>query len=486
MISHRNKQSGHAAILFAMMIPLLFGVFILGTDGARALQAKARLEEASEAAVLAVAGQSGSTQAAHDEMATNYIQYYFPFAEMEDITTEDIPCADNSACDTEDDAVNRFYEYTVSATIAEPNWFSKDTISTSFGDSTDVGGYSSARKYQSQTVDIILVSDFSSSMLQSTGSSVNSKVTDLKSIISDVADTINEYNEHTGTQKNTMAFVGFGLFTYGAYSTNIEKSGSTYSGFPYYTYLICTGAKNSSHPANDGWCGASSSDLGKIDYSQSVSAANIFDESAYLPTNIIQLKYSITDATYETLKPENNNNVKSEAYKMFTEESFSGYHHFRYYNLGLTSDISELSDTIDNFVPQGSTAFYTGLIRGAQIANKGTNSRRLIIILSDGNNTHEDVTTKLVADGLCDNITDTLNSQTTTVTDSEGHKVEESVKSRIFAIGFGYQASQNPGMTNCVGTNNVYDSNDSDEIKDKILELIAEEMGRLTPSDETN
>lgn len=132
MISHRNKQSGHAAILFAMMIPLLFGVFILGTDGARALQAKARLEEASEAAVLAVAGQSGSTQAAHDEMATNYIQYYFPFAEMEDITTEDIPCADNSACDTEDDAVNRFYEYTVSATISEPNWFSKDTISTSF------------------------------------------------------------------------------------------------------------------------------------------------------------------------------------------------------------------------------------------------------------------------------------------------------------------------------------------------------------------
>ncbi|WP_342608968.1 pilus assembly protein [Vibrio tritonius] len=478
MISHRNKQSGHAAILFAMMIPLLFGVFILGTDGARALQAKARLEEASEAAVLAVAGQSGSTQAAHDEMATNYIQYYFPFAEMEDITTEDIPCADNSACDTEDDAVNRFYEYTVSATIAEPNWFSKDTISTSFGDSTDVGGYSSARKYQSQTVDIILVSDFSSSMLQSTGSSVNSKVTDLKSIISDVADTINEYNEHTGTQKNTMAFVGFGYYTYGAYSTSISKNGSTYSGFPYYTYLMCTGAKNSSHPANDGWCGASSSDLGNIDYSESVSAANIFDESAYLPTSIIQYPYTISASTY--------NNIDYSYQKMYTKNSDSNTYHFRYYNLGLTSDVSELSDTIDNFVPQGSTAFYTGLIRGAQIANKGTNSRRLIIILSDGNNTHEDVTTELVADGLCDNITDTLNSQTTTVTDSEGDEVEESVKSRIFAIGFGYQASQNPGMTNCVGTNNVYDSNDSDEIKDKILELIAEEMGRLTPSDETN
>ncbi|MEZ8772114.1 TadE/TadG family type IV pilus assembly protein [Vibrio sp. 10N.247.310.17] len=40
-----RKQSGHAAMLFAMMIPALFGVFMLGSDGARALQTKARLRK---------------------------------------------------------------------------------------------------------------------------------------------------------------------------------------------------------------------------------------------------------------------------------------------------------------------------------------------------------------------------------------------------------------------------------------------------------
>ncbi len=56
----RVKQSGHAAILFAICVPVLFGVFMLGSDGARALQTKARLEEAAEAAVLAVSAEDSS------------------------------------------------------------------------------------------------------------------------------------------------------------------------------------------------------------------------------------------------------------------------------------------------------------------------------------------------------------------------------------------------------------------------------------------
>lgn len=41
----KKQQSGHAAILFVMCIPVLFGVFTLASDGARALQSKARLED---------------------------------------------------------------------------------------------------------------------------------------------------------------------------------------------------------------------------------------------------------------------------------------------------------------------------------------------------------------------------------------------------------------------------------------------------------
>lgn len=51
-----QKQRGQASILFALMVPGLFGVFALATDGARALQTSARLNDASEMAVLAIAG----------------------------------------------------------------------------------------------------------------------------------------------------------------------------------------------------------------------------------------------------------------------------------------------------------------------------------------------------------------------------------------------------------------------------------------------
>ena len=51
----RLKQKGHAALLFVLLIPALFGMFTLGLDGALMLQNDARLNDALEAASLAVA-----------------------------------------------------------------------------------------------------------------------------------------------------------------------------------------------------------------------------------------------------------------------------------------------------------------------------------------------------------------------------------------------------------------------------------------------
>ena len=76
-----RKQSGHAAILFAMIIPGWFGLFTLASDGARAIQTKARIEDASEIAVLAIAAHnddnknsqgSGSGSAVNRKIATDY------------------------------------------------------------------------------------------------------------------------------------------------------------------------------------------------------------------------------------------------------------------------------------------------------------------------------------------------------------------------------------------------------------------------------
>lgn len=119
------------------------------------------------------------------------------------------------------------------------------------------------------------------------------------------------------------------------------------------------------------------------------------------------------------------------------------------------------------------TAFYSGLIRGAQIIHQqGENPRQLIIILSDGEESNKNTTQKLIQAGLCKTIFDKLNSQQ--------HSNGDNVKARIFAVGFDYEVKSNPQLADCVGADNVFQAQNRDDIKNKILELITEEIGHLS------
>lgn len=502
-----TQQRGHAAILFALMIPLLFGVFILGTDGARALQDKARLEEASEVAALAIAGQSGGSEQARNKLATDYIQYYFPHADVNKIETQVIPCEDNEFCDQEGAASERFFEYQVAAHIQEPNWFSKSSIETSFGDNLNVGGYSSARKYQSKSVDVVLVADFSGSMIDPITTKDKDgrdkktpKYKALQNIISEVADVIASYNEKGGPKKSTLGFVGFNMNTYPSTESKMA-----------YNYIICNTSidrdylygdklqdqdnleysyidlENKGHvyingplknPVtenrvfNDGWCGQLFSL--PVDHGYWGYYSNSIDNEKYIDY-LSTINAIFSDKAFNPTAHARDNSMLKSKNKL------------NFHDIPLTTDVNSLSRKIKRFEPQGGTAFYTGLIRGARMASTGKNPRRLIILLSDGVNSVDDpnqskvmysITDKLIDTGLCTRILHHLNDESVD---------EESVNARMFAIGFGsdYTLDEYPQMKQCVGDNNVYDAkNDSQAIKNKILELIAEEMGRLTPSDE--
>ena len=89
-----QKQQGHAAILFVMCIPILFGVFTLASDGARALQSKARLEDAAEAAVLAVSAY-GEEDATSTQTGKDYIGHYlYDMDNLVDIKVEKLECSE--------------------------------------------------------------------------------------------------------------------------------------------------------------------------------------------------------------------------------------------------------------------------------------------------------------------------------------------------------------------------------------------------------
>ncbi|WP_217521567.1 TadE/TadG family type IV pilus assembly protein [Vibrio metschnikovii] len=448
-INSMQRQSGHAAILFALMIPVLFGVFALGTDGARAVQDKARLLEAVEVASLAVAGQGSDNKV----LAKSYLQYYFPLAKINDadITINKINCEDNPACQGQD---RRFFEYQVSARISQPTWFPGNDAIIGFGADYKVYDGSVTRKYHSETVDVVLVADYSGSMAwpwngDGTQVSANNPIrySMMNDIMVQIAGELDKFNEYVqGGNKNRLAITGFDNFTQKRNPVNIQQ-------MLHFDHLIC----NSSHACHTNcsynnqnpkrlicvpWTARSGFDTSDVDEAATVN--NIF-----------------------------NTNHWPHSTSILTTELASEYRPLSYfYDIELTDDFAGIKSEINSFVIRGSaisgTSSYAGIIRGAQMAQAGTNPRRLIIILSDGEDNFTNTTNKLISAGLCSTILNTLNSQ-------------NDVQARMVAVGFAYDINAYPQMKNCVGEENVFSAKNPEDIKNKILELITEEIGHLAP-----
>lgn len=446
-----RQQQGHAAILFALFIPILFGIFTLGTDGARAVQDKARLAEAVEVASLAVAGAGSDDKT----LAKAYIQDYFPYAEVDDsdITIRKINCENNASCQ---DSEQRFFEYQVSAKIHQPTWFPGNETIVGFGENYDVASGAVSRKYHAETVDVVLVADFSSSMFEGWEGGDKKKFLDLKDIIIEVINEIENFNKYNISDKNNkIAIVGFDFYT--SRRVNGDRL--------FYSHLICRNSKTNKdktrcdarYPGNDHVVGYGA-DKKHIQINEGATIRDVFDLS------------SIANKSFK---------------KNITNISV-------FEDVTLTDDMDEVKRKIrstkfnvSQAVGSG-TSSYAGIIRGAQIAKEGDNSRRLIILLSDGEDTFQQTTNKLINPsnpgsapenstslGLCNKVINVLNSQQT----PEGHNVT----ARMVAVGFGYDINKFPQMKNCVGQDNVFKAENREDIKNKILELITEEIGHLAP-----
>ncbi|WP_217516249.1 TadE/TadG family type IV pilus assembly protein [Vibrio metschnikovii] len=403
-----QRQSGHAAILFALMIPVLFGVFALGTDGSRAVQDKARLLEAVEVASLAVAGEGSDDTA----LAKSYLQYYFPLAEInhDDITIKKINCEDNPACKGQD---RRFFEYQVSARISQPTWFPGNDAIIGFGADYQVFDRSVTRKYHSTTVDVTFVADFSGSMTWTWGKDRGVRYEDLISIIKSVTEELNEFNKlHKDSErKNKASFTAFNYYVNG-FNDNNKKCEITH---------------------------------------------------LYFNNNALNVEKTI-----------------DEIFKKKSCRNTPRVYPSRFEDIAMTSDFDSFNTTISGFKPTTTsflpaTASYEGIINGAQLALTGNNPRNLIIILSDGVDNHPDYTKALVNKGLCEKIINKIENK-----EVDGKKV----KARIALIGFAYKVDTNKSLSECVGgfnSGNVFQAYERNEIKNKILELITEEIGHLAP-----
>ncbi|CAM3794575.1 von Willebrand factor type A domain protein [Vibrio aerogenes CECT 7868] len=451
MHSRMMTQRGHAAMLFAMMVPVLSGIFILGTDGARALQYKARMMDASEAAILAISahaasnsGEQGSDE--NRQIAADFYAAYFPDlgietpADMARLQVVRLNCEQIDACRNSDGP--RFFQYQLSARLSFPSWFPGNDAIVGFGETIDVSGDSTSRKYQSNAIDVMLAADFSGSMDDYWDGGTKRKYQDLIDIVLDVADELDAFN-----------------------SLNIPGKTNTLGIAPYSHYVRRrAGSERCNNKRR-----TISQGLGHVEHLR-------FQRNR-------QVDYPDTISKMQTL-PYTEDDICAVNY------STVGYFHSipltHYINSGHNNAESFITQ-IRRFWPKGGTASYLGLIESYKLLQSGTNSKKLLIILSDGvdtgnytpigrtgprwtrewRNTYAGIGNHLVIDyGLCEKIKSNLSV--------DGDTAE------IYMIGFDYQQGKtNTALDECVGEDNIFYARNKTEILNRILSLVAEEIGHL-------
>ncbi len=416
----KTRQSGHAILLFVMIVPALFSLFVLASDGARILQTKARIGDASEVASLAIAANndensddgSGNGSSKNREIVTNVVsQYMTDMNSITDINVRKLMCEELPDCMTGlNNGDSRYFEYRVSVSTEHTPWFPGNSAQPSFGERFEVNGFSASRKYQSDALDIVFAADLTSSMTYELAYTGQSRYEALRDILMLITDELDKFNQLHNGNKSKVGIAPFGTLT------NSFRSGSDC----YVDQIIKDTALGSYQKI--------------VNYSKTM--AQLFTEK--------------TDCLTPT-----NADIKIK-------------------DVALTSDFAKVKSEFNRFEPGGTTASYQGIIRAAQIVRKGDNPKRLVVVLSDGvdSGVHKDHHRALIDRGYCNKIREELNGGLT----SDGKEIT----AKLVIIGLDYVANNDTALIDCAGAENVFSATNKQEVLNKILELIAEEIGHLT------
>ncbi len=431
-IQQVKKQKGVAAIMFVVLFPTFFALFVLGVEATRYLQAHARFGDAVEMASLAVAANASTQDSENKQLAKNYAQAYLPDGniDLSKISIIRKSCDDiyGEQCGKPgvyDEEGLVFTQYNVVVKSDFTSWYPEDDFAYGFEQNVTMGTNAVSRKYQGFTIDVAFVADFSGSMRDPWNG--QTKYRGVINVIEDITEKLESFNESTEQELdgkrllNKAAFIGYNLYT---------SNGSSY--FSNVNY-------NNASLSKKWW----------------KNTPNIaFDSTIANPLT--------------TTRKSLNGRVDGDNSSYFE-------------TVDLTDDFSSFRSTINMFIPNHGTASYEGIIAAAKLLEEGENVRKLIIVLSDGedstNSRNPDdnrypgyAANQLYNGGLCSNI----------IADLEALEVDgRSVEAKIAVIGFDYNIAENPGLQTCAGAENVQSANSYQEIYDNILELISEEVGHL-------
>lgn len=217
-----KNQSGVAALMFLLLFPALFGIFVWGVEGARAVQDSARLVDAVEVAALTVAAQDVDSEAECRAIAKSVVETYFPDSIEVSVPAKTVttPCISSIP--------NRF---DITASVEEATWFPKAMAG--FGDSYIVSNSMSAMRDRLGAMDVVVAIDYSYSMAAYYGDDVEAYEADIDATVTQIANYIDYVNDHKlpGMPDSRLAIVGFDQFV-----KYTDGEGETY----YTPHLVCT------------------------------------------------------------------------------------------------------------------------------------------------------------------------------------------------------------------------------------------------------
>ena len=475
--SSLKKQQGVAAVWMGLLLVPIMGVTFWAVEGSRYVQESSRLRDSAEAAAIAVTIEDRKGRA--DSMAEEYVRSYVRDIESTALTTSrDYRARDDAK------GIREYIEYSVDARTTHKSWFVSNFIP-SFDRKQELAGRSVAGKEPIQpaedTIDIVFVSDFSTSMY-------GSKLRVLKSSIDQISIKIlcesPRYDQQTSsyicddkraTGVNRIGFVPFNIRTR---EMIWSRDGRAVSQLVY----LNGDASVSTYTYNDiDW------DRWRMSSKESVEkcAQNYFNCNVPQWQNHQRAK-RIFDVVGDYSDPDMFDYIDFDATvsDMFNDKSrsksnfyrttkgvrlYSGSLHAQFQNILLTNDLLDL-EAIQSMTAAGNTAAYQGILRGLQVLKQGQpsidadeevqqayqNKNKMLLILSDGQETDERIINELVKNKMCD-------------------KAREEIPGLyIGVIGIKFSASDQNGFKECVENEDedIIDVSNLNELIEKIEELI--------------
>ncbi|MEZ9292347.1 TadG [Vibrio lentus] len=342
-----HRQSGHASVLFALLVPLLFGVFMLASDGARAIQSKARIEDASEVAALAVAARDDKTPMSTEnvKLVKYYISEYMPdetgvkVLKIERLECEAMPqCVAGSR-----KGKSRYTQYSVTVESDQLSWFGASSKSAAMPKNWKAKGGAITRKFQGNSVDIMFAADFSGSMESNWSGGHQKKYQDLIQILRNVTEELTKYNYQSQKYNSTI-----GISSFATYPKQRGGNGR-----------VC-----------------------EIDNLEYVLGGGLVHYS-----NTVALMWNGRGCR---LLPSYEDN---------------------FYDVPLTSNFADFNHQVSQFYARGGTASYQGVMSAARMLLNGRNNKKLLIVISDGMDNSPEHTMGLVNAGMCRSITNKIESR---------------------------------------------------------------------------